>query len=189
MEETIESLQKENAELKLAITEMKTATTQAVEMLRDIKEYNFKIAYSARLFTEAYFTKSEKLLIAAEFDRCPSVEMVEKVYNRHKENLRQSDAEKENNENESAISDFLFSGEFIKELPKLLIKSRHYDPFESIQNSVETIREHFSIEEGMKGTDNPQTEQQLRARWTENWDSAVSSVNDIISVLNELRNK
>lgn len=88
-ESKVDELIKENESLKSVIKTYKSSLKEFegsfVELksqLNEMQIFNGKLAYANKLLTKGGLTNDEKIRIAEEFDKCPTVEDAKKLYNK-----------------------------------------------------------------------------------------------------------
>lgn len=180
-QKTIEELNVENQHLAQELMQMNEKVKNLGLILVDAKECNVKLVYSVKLFAEAHLTRDEKLSIAQEFDRAQSVEMVEKIYNKYTQQLRPDGIDVE--------TDFVWSPGFTRDMEKYYFSYKGFNPFEVIDEAIQTIRNQFRIENELIIEENPQKIENLKASWQANKEAAVIAVGEILDVTNEILKK
>lgn len=180
-QKTMEELVAENKQLTEQLTNFSDKVKNLGSILVDGKEQNVKLTYAIRLFAETHLTREEKLSIAQEFDRAASAEQVERIYKKYIEQICPSGVDIE--------PDFLWSPGFSRDLEKYYFQYKGYNPFEVIDSAAKIIRLQFKIEEELSTESNPTKISSLKESWETNRMSALSAVDEIITVTNEILRK
>jgi hypothetical protein len=88
-ESKMDGLIKENESLKGVIKnyksnlkEFEASFVELKSQLNEMQVFNGKLAYANKLLTKGGLTNDEKIRIAEEFDKCPTVEDAKKLYNK-----------------------------------------------------------------------------------------------------------
>lgn len=180
-EKSLEELKAENEMLSAKLIELGEQAKGLGALLLNAKELNVKLVYSIRLFAETHLTREEKLVIAQEFDRAISAEQVEKIYYKYYNQIAPPGVELE--------KDFLWSQQFTRDLEKYYFRYKGYNPFENIDNAIKSIRFQFKIEDDLAVTEDPERIKILRESWRANREAALSAVDEILSITNEILKK
>ena len=176
-----EELKERLVELQKKLDMQQLEIDGAKKTLQEASEYNVKLAYCARLFAELHLTKEEKTAIAQEFDRALSSEQVEKIYNKYYSQVSPGGIE--------VAEDAIWSPGFVRDLEKYFFHYKGYNPFTTIDESIQAIRNQFMIEDEIGTADSPNKVDQLRERWEENRMLALKGVDDILGVVNDFLRK
>jgi len=176
-----DKLKEQIAELKEKLDAQQLELDEAKETLQQASEYNAKLAYCARLFAELHLTAEEKTSIAQEFDRALSNEQVEKIYDKYLKQVRPDGIE--------VPDDAVWSPGFIRDLEKYFFYYKGYNPFAIIDESIQTIRTQFMIEDEIGVAESPHKIDQLRERWESNRMMALKGIDDIVSTVNDFMRK
>lgn len=180
-QKTIEELIVENKQLTEQLLNFSEKVKSLGSILVDGKEQNVKLTYAVRLFAETHLTRDEKLSIAQEFDRASSAEQVERIYTKYMEQICPPGVDIE--------KDFLWSPGFSRDLEKYYFHYKGYNPFEIVDSAAKIIRLQYKIEDELRIENNPQKINSLRESWEINRTSALSAVDEIITVTNEVLKK
>jgi len=180
-QKTPDELKAENEMLSKSLTEMSEKIKSLGTILVDGKEQNVKLTYAVRLFAETHLTRDEKIAIAQEFDRAPSAEQVEKIYNKYMDQICPPGVDIE--------KDFLWSTGFTRDMEKYYFKYKGYNPFEVIDGAIKIIRTQYRIEDDLRITDDPEKIKILREAWQNNKESSLIAIDEILSVTNEILKK
>ena len=180
-EKNVEDIKKENDLLTQQLQALNEKMKELGSILIEAKERNVKLAYSTRLFAETHLTREEKLAIAQEIDRAVSAEQVDKIYNKYIEQICPPGTEVE--------QDFLWSPGFVRDIEKYYFKYKGYNPFEVIDEGINEIRLQFKIEDSIRITDDPEKLKQLKESWQINREEAISAIDEILSVTNQISKK
>lgn len=178
---SVKELKEQLVELQKKLDVQKSEIDSAKQMLQEASEYNIKLAYCTRLFAELHLTKEEKTAIAQEFDRALSSDQVEKIYNKYYNQVRPEGIE--------VADDAIWSPGFTRDLEKYFFYHKGYNPFTTIDKSIQAIRTQFMIEDEIGSTDSPSKVDQLRECWEENRILALKGVDNIISTVNDFLRK
>lgn len=178
---SVKELKEQVVELQKKLDIQQSEIDGAKQMLQEASEYNIKLAYCTRLFAELHLTKEEKTAIAQEFDRALSNEQVEKIYNKYYNQVKPDGID--------VADDAVWSPGFVRDLEKYFFHYKGYNPFTMIDESIQTIRTQFMIEDEIGTSDSPNKVDQLRERWEENRMLALKGVDDIVSVVNDFLRK
>lgn len=178
---SVKELKDQLVELQKKLDVQQSEIDGAKQMLQEASEYNIKLAYCTRLFAEAHLTKEEKTAIAQEFDRALSNEQVEKIYNKYYNQVKPDGIE--------VADDAVWSPGFVRDLEKYFFHYKGYNPFTTIDESIQVIRTQFMIEDEIGTADSPNKVDQLRERWEENRMLALKGVDDIVGVVNDFLRK
>lgn len=178
---SLEQLKEKVIELQKTVDIQQAQIDGAKKMLQEASELNVKLAYCTRLFAEVHLTTEEKTAIAQEFDRALSGEQVEKIYNKYYKQIRPDGAE--------LPDDFIWSPGFIRDLEKYFFHYRGYNPFTIIDESIQTIRTQFQIEDEIGNADSQYKIEELRERWENNRMLALKGIDDIVSTVNDFMRK
>ena len=181
VQKTPEELKAENELLSKSLAEMAEKIKSLGTILVDGKEQNVKLTYAVRLFAETHLTRDEKLAIAQEFDRAPSAEQVEKIYNKYMDQICPPGVDIE--------KDFLWSPGFIRDVEKYYFKYKGYNPFEVIDGAINVIRTQYKIEDDLRTTEDPEKIKMLREAWQINKEASIIAIDEILSVTNEILKK
>lgn len=180
-DKTPEELKAENENLKVQLLEVNEKMKDFIPLMVSAKEKNVKLTYSIRLFAELHLTREEKLAIAQEFDRAMNSEQVERIYNKYIEQVSPPGVDIE--------PDFMWSPGFTRDMEKYYFHYKGYNPFEVIGSSIQTIRNQFKIEDELRLADNQDKITKLREAWEVNREASLMSVDEILTVTNEILKK
>lgn len=180
-EKTIEELKIENELLSKQIQDINENVKKLSEVLIDAKERNLKLAYSVRLFAETHLTRDEKIAIAREFDMAVSAEQVVKIYEKYRTQIQPEGVDME--------PDLIWSPGFTRDLEKYFFNLRGYNPFESIDTSIKTVRLQFKIEDDLRLTEDPEKIRILKESWKRNREVSLQAVDEILAITHEILHK
>jgi hypothetical protein len=180
-EKTIEELKVENELLSKQIQDINNNVKKLSEVLIDAKERNLKLAYSVRLFAETHLTREEKIAIAKEFDMAVSADQVEKIYTKYRTQVQPEGIEME--------QDMIWSPGFTRDLEKYFFNIKGFNPFESIDTSIKTIRLQFKIEDDIRVTEDPEKLKILKESWKRNREASLQAVDEILGITHEILHK
>ena len=178
---TMEELISDNKQLTEQLVSFSEKVKNLGSILMDGKEQNVKLTYAVRLFAETHLTREEKFTIAQEFDRASSAEQVERIYNKYIEQILPPEADID--------PDFLWSPGFSRDLEKYYFQYKGYNPFEVVDSAAKIIRLQYKIEDELRTENNQQKIDSLRESWEINRISALSAIEEIITVTNEVLKK
>lgn len=178
---SVDELKEKAVELQKQLDAQQLEIDNAKQTLQQASEYNIKLAYCTRLFAELHLTTEEKTAIAQEFDRALSNEQVEKIYNKYYKQVRPDGIE--------IPDDAVWSPGFIRDLEKYFFHYKGYNPFTIIDESIQSIRTQFMIEDEIGSAESELKVDQLKERWENNRMLALKGIDDIVSTVNDFMRK
>jgi hypothetical protein len=98
------------------------------EQVEELQIANVKLAYAVKLMSYCYYTEEEKMHLAVDLDSCQNAEQVEKFYNVHVGELRQTNKE-----------GTMMTPEFSRGLISLYKEKHGFNPLEEFSKLYEPI--------------------------------------------------